>query len=721
MTTTSAKINKLGLKKLKQSRSFLYGLGASCALGCSFLIWLGIKWHKMNTQLPADVTDVISYSRPNTLTIKAEDETILAQFGDLPHETTALSTIPPYLQHAFIAIEDSRFYEHQGIDLQGIARASMANLKSGKVVEGGSTITQQLARIAYLNQDRSWERKVKEIVIAQRINQQLSKDEILATYLNLVYLGSGAYGVTDAAYRYFSKSIEELTLAEMATLAGITPAPSLYSPLENPTAAKTRRDLVLNRMLEQGYITETEAQQAIASPLIIQEGNLKRQGRQANYFVQYIQQELPKYLSQAQIEKGGIIVNTTLNPEWQTIAEETVNSAVDKYGKWQKFSQGALVGINPKNGEIKTMVGGTDFENNQFNRVTQAQRQPGSTFKTFIYATAVAGGISPYKTYLDSPLVVDDYEPKNYKEQYQGTVPIYQALTSSLNVVAVKNLIDVGWNPIIQTAKKMGIQSELKPTYSLALGASEVNLLELTSAYGTLANEGKYYTPHGIKTIVNTKGDILYSANINPEIALNEESASITTWMLQKVVLSGTGIPAQIGRPVAGKTGTSDDSRDLWFIGYIPQLVTGIWLGNDDNQETQSSSSITAQMWRTFMLKATKDLPIENFPQPPSKLVVSEKTIEFEPIKPKKMVESQIIQASTSDSNPPPTRSYRRRSSSKRYRSTTSRNTYSAPVKTTRKSSSKTISSPEISKPASKTFAPTAPQLNKGSKSKDGD
>ncbi len=322
---------KLGLKQLKQSRLFWSGLGVSCALGCGFLIWLGVKWHKMKSELPANVTDVVSYSRPNTLTIKAEDETILAQFGDLPHETTALSAIPPYLQHAFIAIEDSRFYQHQGIDLQGIARASMANLKSGKVVEGGSTITQQLARIAYLNQDRSWERKVKEVVIAQRINQQLSKDEILATYLNLVYLGSGAYGVTDAAYRYFSKSIEELTLAEMATLAGITPAPSLYSPLENPTSAKTRRDLVLNRMLEQGYITETEAQQAIASPLIIREGNLKRQERQANYFVEYIQQELPKYLTKEQLEKGGIIVNTTLNPEWQTIAEETVNSAVYKY------------------------------------------------------------------------------------------------------------------------------------------------------------------------------------------------------------------------------------------------------------------------------------------------------------------------------------------------------------------------------------------------------
>ncbi len=702
-------------KQLRRSRTFLSGLGVSFALSFGLLVWLNHKWQKIDAELPNNVANVVSYARPNTLTIKAEDGTILAQFGDLAHETLTLSAIPPQLQQAFIAIEDSRFYQHQGIDLQGIARASLVNLKSGKVVEGGSTITQQLARIAYLDQDRSWERKLKEVVLAQRINHQLPKEQILATYLNLVYLGSGAYGVADAAHRYFGKSVEELTLPEIATLVGITPAPSLYSPLENPELAKTRRDLVLTQMQEQGYITETEAQQAITSPLITQAQPLKRQQRQANYFVEYIQQEIPKYVTQAQLEKGGIIVNTTLNPQWQTIAEKTVHDAVAKYGKWQKFSQGALVAIDPRNGEIKTMVGGTDFEENQFNRVTQAQRQPGSTFKTFVYATAIAGGVSPYKTYLDSPFIVDDYEPKNYKNKYKGTVPIYQALTSSLNVVAVKNLIDVGWNPIIDVAQKMGIKSELKPTYSLALGASEVNLLELTGAYGTLANQGKHNTPHGIKTIVDAQENIIYSANFTSQTALDEESANITTWMLQKVVLSGTGIPAQIGRPVAGKTGTSDDSRDLWFIGYIPQLVTGIWLGNDDNKETWGSSGTTAQMWRSFMLEATKDLLVENFPKPPGELVVNEKTIEFEPIKPKKSYHTRVIQASSRTSNRAYRSSRSRRSYSKR------RRTYSTPRRVARKSTSRTStpnSTPQISKPVTKTNTPPAPQLSKGSKSK---
>lgn len=657
------------IQQLKKSRQFWRGLGVSCALGCGMLVWLGIKWQNINAQLPVDVSTVANYARPNTLTIKAEDETILAQFGDLAHETLPLSQIPPQLQEAFIAIEDSRFYDHKGIDLQGIARASIVNLTSGKIVEGGSTITQQLARIAYLDNDRSWERKLKEIVIAQRINRQLSKEEILNAYLNLVYLGSGAYGVADAADRYFGKSVTELTLPEIATLAGITPAPSLYSPLENPTTAKTRRDLVLTRLQQQDYITEKEYQQAINTPLVTNVNPLKRQQRQANYFVEYIQKELPKYVNAEDLAKGGIIVNTTLNPEWQKLGEETVNNAVEKYGKWQKFSQGALVAIDPRNGEIKTMVGGIDFQENQFNRVTQAQRQPGSTFKTFIYATAIAGGYSPYKTYLDSPFIVDGYEPKNYKDKYKGTVPIYQALTSSLNVVAVKNLIDIGWNPVIQVAQKMGIESALKPTYSLALGASEVNLLELTSAYGTLANQGKHNTPHGIKSVVTTQGDILYTSNFTPETALDEDSANITTWMLRKVVLSGTGIPAQIGKPVAGKTGTSDDSRDLWFIGYIPQLVTGIWLGNDDNKETYGSSGTTAQMWRTFMLESTKDLPIMDFPKPPGNLTVEEKTVKFEPLKPKNSYHTRIVRADASlnGQDAPRTSSRRRSRRSRRY------------------------------------------------------
>jgi len=647
------------IKQLRNSRIFWYGIAISFTINFGFFAFLMGKWNQINRDLPENVTNILNYSRPNTLTIKAKDNTILAQFGDISYETKTIDKIPEKLQQAFIAIEDSRYFNHKGIDVQGIFRAGVINLQSGKVKEGGSTITQQLARIGYLDQDRSWERKLKEVVIAQRLDNQLTKEQVLQAYLNLVYLGSGAYGVSDASHRYFSKPLTELTLPEIATLAGITPAPSLYSPLVNPEAATSRRNLVLTRMAQQGYITQEEAQQAIKTTLITKSSPLKRNIKKAPYFVNYIEAEIGKYLTSQQLAKGGIIINTTLNPQWQEKGEEIVEKTVERYGRWQQFKQGALVAIDPRSGEIVTMVGGTDFLTNQYNRVTQAQRQPGSTFKTFVYATAIAGGMSPYKSYLDAPLVVDGYEPKNYGDSYKGEVSISQALTSSLNTVAIKTLIDVGWNPIIEIAKKMGIESTLQPTYSLALGASEVNLLELTSAYGTLANQGQHFPAHGIKSIVDSEGKILYQSKLIPTIALDKSSANITTWMLQKVVQSGTGIPAQIGRPVAGKTGTSDKARDLWFVGYIPQMVTGVWVGNDNNKATFGSSAVAAQMWRKFMLTATEEIPIKNFPHPSGKLIVKKATIKFEPLKPRQIYNKTTVAEETPIQEQP--RKYRRR------------------------------------------------------------
>lgn len=650
------------LKELRHDRIFWYGFAVAFTINFGFFAFLMGKWLQLDRTLPDNVANVVNYHRPNTLIIKAKDNTILAQFGDGAFDRKKITEIPEKLQQAFIAIEDSRYYQHNGVDIQGIARASVTNFQSGEVKEGGSTITQQLTRIAYLTQDRSIDRKLKEIIIAQRIDKQLSKEEILQAYLNLVYLGSGAYGVADAAHRYFSKSLDKLTLPEMATIAGITPAPSLYSPLENPEMAKTRRNLVLTRMAQQGYITTEEAQKAIETPLEIKSSPLQRQIRKAPYFVEYIQKEMGKYVSRDKLAQGGIIINTTLNPQWQKDGERVVEKAVNRYGKWQKFSQGALVAIDPRSGEIRAMVGGVDFARNQFNRVTQAQRQPGSTFKTFVYATAMAGGMSPSKNYLDAPYVVDGYEPKNYGDSYKGEVSISQALTSSLNVVAIKTLIDVGWNPVITVAKKMGIESTLQPTYSLALGASEVNLLELTSAYATLANQGQHLQAHGITSIVNANGEILYEAKFKPQTALDKNSANITTWLLQRVVQSGTGIPAQIGRPVAGKTGTSDKARDLWFIGYIPQLATGIWVGNDNNRETWGSSAVTAQMWRNFMLKATDKMPIENFGHPPGRLVLDKPTIKLEPIKPRQSYHKvSLVQQTTEQLSQENTRRRRRR------------------------------------------------------------
>jgi penicillin-binding protein 1A len=311
-------------------------------------------------------------------------------------------------------------------------------------------------------------------------------------------------------------------------------------------------------------------------------------------------------------------------------------------GRWENFKEAAMVAIDPGNGEIKAMVGGKDFGKNQFNRVTQAQRQPGSTFKGFVYATAIASGKSPYATYEDAPFVVDGYEPKNYSESFRGSMTMRDALTRSTNIVAVKVLIDIGFTPTIKLAHDMGIKSELRPTYSLALGSNEVNLLELTSAYGSFATQGLHTEPHGITRILNREGKVIWSADFKSKRVLDADSAAIMTWMLRNVVEAGTGGAAQLGnRPVAGKTGTSDEARDLWFIGYIPQVVTGVWLGNDNNRPTYGSSSSAAYTWHEFMEKAVEGMPVEKFPKRP-KLEGRKGTIKAQSIKPKQVLNRSI-------------------------------------------------------------------------------
>lgn len=649
---------------LHQHPKFWFGMGITLGIGTATLA-VGWNIYRIESSLPKSVDEILTYAPEGSLTIQAADGTILQQVGDIPYEHLKLWQFPDHVLKAFIAMEDRRFQEHHGVDFQGIFRAIVSNLLSRDVVEGGSTITQQLSRMVFLSQERSLDRKIKEMRVAQKIEQEFDKAQILESYLNFVYLGSGAYGVADAAWIYYSKPVEKLTLAEAATLTGIVPAPSVYSPLENQKAAKERRDIVLQRMLEEGYITPQEAEDAIASPLAINPSPPKRLQRQAPYFTEYIQKELPKYLSKDLLKKGGLIVETTLNPKWQQSAQETVEQTVSRYGKWQRFEQAALVAIDPRNGQIKAMVGGNDYEKNQYNRVTQARRQPGSTFKTFVYSTAIAAGFSPNQGFLDAEYFVDGYKPENYGDTYSGEyVSMRNAFAKSLNVVAVKTLVDVGWNPIIRIAKRMGIESPLKPTYSLALGASEVNLLEITSAYGTLANRGVHHPSYGISRIIDRNGKILYEANFKPVKAIDEGTSDIMTWMLEGVVITGTGQPAQIGRPVAGKTGTSDQARDLWFIGYIPQLVTGIWLGNDDNQPTWGASTISAALWRQFMLNVVDDMPIISFPTLP-KIDGRKGSIKAEPIKPKnsyyKMPEPQPSEEAGTANNDQPQPSRRRR------------------------------------------------------------
>ncbi|MBD0269732.1 MAG: penicillin-binding protein, partial [Cyanobacteria bacterium Co-bin8] len=397
-----------------------------------------------------------------------------------------------------------------------------------------------------------------------------------------------------------------------------------------------QRDRVIDRMLTVGVISQSEAEAAWSTEISTKPKEPKFLYSEFPYFTIYVQKQLAEILTPDQMEAGGLVVETTLNVAWQREAEEAVEEAI-AMGQRQRYEQAALVAVDPRNGEIKAMVGGNDFNESQFNRVTQAQRQPGSTFKTFVYTTAIAAGFSPYKGYVDAKYVIDGYEPKNYGDRFSGSVDLLKALQSSINIVAVKVLVDVGFEPVIGMAKGMGIQSSLIDAYSLALGSSEVNLLELTSAYGTLANQGKHVPVHGIRRVLNSQGEVLYQVKNDPVQAVDADTAAIMTWMLEGVVQGGTGSNAAIGRPVAGKTGTSERNRDLWFVGYIPQLVTGVWLGNDDSTPTWGASSSAAYVWRVFMRELLDDIPEEGFPERPS-LNNREGTIEAKPVKPGKVV-----------------------------------------------------------------------------------
>ena len=618
-----------GPKPLHKNRWFwagsTLGLGALALTGA----WIFVD-RSVSQYAPADA---LSYVRPGTITIKGLNGSILLQTGNATRETLKVWQMPTKLRQAFVAIEDRRFYEHDGVDYKGVTRALVQNVTSKNLVEGASSINQQLARMVYLNQERSFWRKLREVRLAQRLTQGLSKDQILERYLNLVYLGEGTYGVADSAWVYFSKTVDQLTLAEMATLAAMPPAPNKYSPFVNPRFAEQRRNLVLDRMVDAKFITATEAKTAKAEPLKPKRSPLKREEQEARYFTKYIEQELPQRISAKAIEQGGLIVETTLNPEWQTKAEEIVNSTVRN--NRGSFGQAAMVSIDPRTGGIRSMVGGTDFETHQFNRVTQAKRQPGSTFKPIVYATAIAGGISPNKSYLDAPFDVDGYKPKNAGKHFKGYITMHDALINSVNIIAIKILMDTGWQPVIDNAKKMGIESKLEPFYSLALGGLEVNLLEITSAYTTFAARGVHNPVHGITRVINQKGEILYQNKPQPTKVFEPGTTAIMTWMMRGVVNEGTATSAQIGRPVAGKTGTTDKERDLWFIGFVPQLVTGVWLGNDNNRPTGNASSTAAYAWSRFMTTAVKDFPPQDFPSRPDNLSGRKPELKLDPIHPR--------------------------------------------------------------------------------------
>jgi penicillin-binding protein 1A len=583
-------------------------VGAGIALGQAALVG-GI-----DALLP-DARRVGSFNRPGTLTILSADGQVIQKIGPATREKLTTDSLPALVERAFIAAEDRRFYQHSGIDPVGIGRAMVRNITQRSVEEGASTITQQLARTVFLSQDISLIRKLKEAALAGKLERQLSKRQILTEYLNVVYLGSSAYGVADAAWIYFSKTPSQLTLPEAALIAGLPPAPSVYSPLVNPDLALQRRSIVLQRMQEAGFIDGMQRAEAEATPLALQPAEPKYWISQAPWFSSWVQQELPDVLSREQLEVGGLTVRSTLNLTWQQQAQTTIN----QYAPGPM--EGALVAMEPGTGVVRAMVGGKDFNKSQFNRAAQALRSPGSTFKLFVYLTALKEGMLPERTVVDTPRCFAGYCPRNFGGRYLGRVSLVVALQNSLNTVAVSLLKELGFDKVIETAKSLGITRDLGRFYPMAIGAYEQTLLDMTAAYAAITNRGIFVKPTPFEEILGPDGQLLWSRRVDGDRgrrAVGSDIADAMVWMLQQVVQGGTGGGAALAdRPVAGKTGTSEGGRDLWFIGSIPQLTTGVWLGYDDSRETGNTSVVATLAWRSFMAPISKTLPVRQFPPKP--------------------------------------------------------------------------------------------------------
>ena len=548
-----------------------------------------------------------------------------------------LSHIPKQVLQAVLDVEDAQFYQHGAISLKGMARAALRNLTSAKVKEGGSTITQQLAKGLFLSSERTLARKVKEIQLATEIERRYSKDKILEMYLNTIYFGGGAYGIEAASRTYFSKSVGQLTLPEAALLAGLVKAPSVYSPFTDPKRARERRDIVLNRMQTEGHITAAQTKSALSTPATL--NPLFRERGIAPFFVDYVRRELEPRFGSVLLARGGLRIYTTLDLEMQRMAADVVRSGVKNIEKTlatrKKGAQtdpsgmeGALVALEPASGGIRVMVGGLDYARSQFNRAVQARRQPGSAFKPFVYAAALEHGYSPAHLLDDFPISYTillngrqvDWSPENYDHQFRGSVTLRRALEESINVPTVRLLEAVGVEPVITLAHRMGIKSELRREYALALGVSEVNLLELTSAYSVLANRGIRAPATSIRRVVGPSGDVLEQGSHSEDRVLPEDVAFLTTSLLQGAVERGTAKRGRIpGWSVAAKTGTSQDAVDMWFVGFTRSLVAGLWVGYDQPRSLgshETAGRLAGPVWADFMRHALRGTRPEAIPIP---------------------------------------------------------------------------------------------------------
>ncbi|MGB9152284.1 MAG: penicillin-binding protein 1A [Alphaproteobacteria bacterium] len=598
-----------GTPRKKSGQKSGFG-GALLRAGFVTAIWVFIAVGLYVGYCALDLPDIHQVTQPPrrpSVVLQAQDGTVFARYGDLVGEHVTLADVPPYVPQAIIAIEDRRFYHHFGIDLWGILRATARDVMAGHMLQGGSTLTQQLAKNLFLSPERKLKRKVQEMLLALWLEHTYTKDQILTAYLNRVYLGSGAYGVDAAARTYFNKPAHDLNIREAAIIAGLLRAPSRFSPMHDPALAMERGKVVLQAMVEEGYITDAQRRTAIAS--VSPPAHKPGSGGDGHYYADWVYDQIGPMIADTEQD---VTVKTTLDLPLQRMAEHHVDAMLDKQGTARNVSEAALITVAP-DGAVRALVGGRDYHQSQYNRVTQAMRQPGSAFKPIVYLAAIEQGLSPDEVIPDAPLTIGGYSPENYEGKYLGNITVRQALAESINTVAVRVLERAGVSKVIDTAHDLGITSPLEHDAALALGASEVTPLELTTAYAALASGGKAVTPYAIEEIDSREGQVLFRHNdVTPPQAVDAGAVATLTDMMEEVVKSGTGKAAALGgRQVAGKTGTTSDYRDAWFAGFTADYTTVVWMGNDDNSPMKrvTGGSLPAQLWHDYMTDAERDVP----------------------------------------------------------------------------------------------------------------
>ncbi|MBO5446409.1 PBP1A family penicillin-binding protein [bacterium] len=559
--------------------------------------------------------------KPNIVTkFYSADGEVIKTFTAYTYDRVDLKDVPEELKKALIATEDKNFYKHNGYDVVGIIRSSIQNIIARQTVQGASTLTQQLARILFLSNERTLTRKVKELEVAARIEKTITKDQILEMYLNNVYLGAGAYGVSAASKIYFNKKLNQLTLPELALIAGLPQAPSVYNPYNSKKLAIRRRNQVLKRMLTMRYITKDEYKKAIEADVTLSSVPQIYTTNKAPYFSDYVVKEMQKLgFTETDIIHGGYKVITTLDSKAQDVANESILKNMKAWGLTNKSHQAAVFSYSPIDGKILVYAGGKNYGESQYDRVTQAIRPPGSAFKPIVYAAAMEKGISPNDLIEDMPVTIGNWSPHNYSHKYRGKIPVYKALMVSSNVCAARMIQEVGIRSVKQLATVLGITTPLEYDYTISLGSNGVKLFEFVRAYGAFANGGYVVQPYAIEKIEDSRGRVLYRAGKTKSThQLSLKTAAEMTAMMKTVLISGTGTAANIGKPAAGKTGTTDDCRDAYFVGYTPDIVTGVWVGDDNNKQVNGlyGGTIPARIWKEVMTVATRDMGSKDFDYP---------------------------------------------------------------------------------------------------------